>query len=179
MDYPISPKAQRRRTPVGFDLACAFAEVLGDSSFLPDGGILGFQLTHEYSPMSASVDLADLRGVDRAVYGICERLGLATWLLVTYFTEEGMVYSRNAIHLDGDCVEGPLHTHLVKYYDASDSIDHSYPDKKLFWVTELTGNQVKVSHIWRGLLTVDFEMSVSGNLCLFVTVGELGSRRTA
>ena len=65
----------------------ALMRLLDDPGFLPDGGLLGFGLTHKYA-LSTTTDLSDLesklKATDAAFKRLCTALSLPTSLKVAY-----------------------------------------------------------------------------------------------
>jgi hypothetical protein len=74
-------------------------ELLGDSSFLPEGGRAGFGLSHQY-PFVKSIEAGEasgknletltalLKGSDATLYRVCQELGLKAYLRF-FFNDEG------------------------------------------------------------------------------------------
>jgi len=65
----------------------ALSDLLADPTVLPDGGLLGFGLQHEY-PVNSKTDLNDLirclKGGDALIYRVCSQLSLKASLKVVY-----------------------------------------------------------------------------------------------
>lgn len=62
-------------------LESTFRTALADPQFLPDGGLVGFGLRHEYS---GKLIPSQLKGSDAALFSVCERLLLASALHIVY-----------------------------------------------------------------------------------------------
>ncbi|KAF7310337.1 Fe2OG dioxygenase domain-containing protein [Mycena indigotica] len=85
------------------EVACqtALAALLADTAFLPEGGMLGFNLEHEYPvPRTISDPLANtighvlsmLKGADARIQRAASRAGLKTTLKLVYTTPSDMDY---------------------------------------------------------------------------------------
>ncbi len=71
-----------------------FQQLLADTTFLPNGGLLGFSLSHSYplrydTPVGHTVSelLPYLKGRDALIYSACRELGLKVELKVHYTAE--------------------------------------------------------------------------------------------
>jgi hypothetical protein len=84
---PICPSTSSIPTPFHLKLKQALLDVVNDKSKLPNGGYLGFGLTHEYVHTGRNVLdplLAQLKGSDRALADVCNELGFRYSLRLLY-----------------------------------------------------------------------------------------------
>lgn len=168
----------------------AFTRVLSDSTFLPEGGLLGFGLRQEY-PLNAEDGLGNLieclKGGDAIIQSVCRQLSLQTSLRVIYrderyeefvmvddlvdFKHYGEVYSLNEalgerkggrrIH-----VTGPVLDQLTQPQES----EFDEEDPKVTWVTDLTDfTRAKAAYVAYGN-EANLRYTY-GNVCLIVNVG--------
>ncbi|KAI0345605.1 hypothetical protein BDW22DRAFT_894553 [Trametopsis cervina] len=72
-------------------LADTFRELLNDETFLPDGGLVGFGLRHDYPMFTDNIDGLDLcdlygslKGSDALLAQVCDRLRLESQIKIVY-----------------------------------------------------------------------------------------------
>jgi hypothetical protein len=173
------------------DLERALKELLGDTSFMPEGGNLGFGLRHQYPLLSKGDDLrvyglsGILKGSDAALFRVCKQLGLRSsfqfficgeWLCpcmpdLSYYSEQ----------YDDTGFGKEMKSHGAKLVasgarDEYDDDDDDYDDPVLLeWVTSPTeinqastqyvayGNEATVEHIY-------------GDACFIVEIDDLQGR---
>ncbi|KZV92873.1 hypothetical protein EXIGLDRAFT_836130 [Exidia glandulosa HHB12029] len=114
--YFTKDKPSDNPLPPAEPLLLAFKNVLGDESFLPTGGRLGFGLKHQYpipvelegrNEKQAFQDLSyALKGSDRAVFHTAELLGLKPKLAMAYELEDAGVYLLDSIYAGRHEVHG-------------------------------------------------------------------------
>lgn len=190
----ISNAATRLTDPMYGSLRAAFEEALADISFLPDGGIVGFGLNHQYAVRSKNEtqdtvkDLVDyLKGSDATLYKVCKDMALAANLRLIYHAEgECHVMMDRFIDVSSCFVDEELIWTILK--DAGGKIiwaddwvkeDHGIEvDTVVEWITPQTAfNRIKASY---GIAYYGNEPSqehMYGDLCLIVEVGAFGSRQ--
>jgi hypothetical protein len=82
-----SPLVRPKTSESELALKAAFARILSDSDFLPEGGLLGFGLRQKY-PLNPDVGLGNLidylKGSDAIVQSVCHQLSLKTSLRLIY-----------------------------------------------------------------------------------------------
>ncbi|KAF5357327.1 hypothetical protein D9758_005965 [Tetrapyrgos nigripes] len=84
----------------------AFSTMLSDNTFLPNGGLIGFGLTHQYPVRDRFGDidydvfqtvLDTLKGNDLMIYDTCEEFDLNVYLRVIYEDDGGLAMSERII----------------------------------------------------------------------------------
>jgi hypothetical protein len=84
-------------------LKAAFACILSDSDFLPEGGLLGFGLCQEY-PLNPEVGLGNLidylKGSDAIIQSVCHQLSLKSSLRLIYQREDDSEDNYNFAMID-------------------------------------------------------------------------------
>jgi hypothetical protein len=177
------------------DLERALKELLGDTSFMPEGGTLGFGLRHQYPIFSKGkkvklVDLSGaLKGSDAALFRVCKQLGLQSsfQFLVSKRALWLCPYMPNLSDYSEE-YDIPL-KEMLKGYGArliSDGERHGYYEEEseeediisLEWVTRPTAiNRASSQYIAYGN-----EASVEriyGDACFIVEIDDLQGRGLA
>jgi len=184
------------------------SELLADKTFLPDGGLLGFGLSHEY-PLAATgssddnelVRIAELlKGNDAAIMQACRALGLRCSLDVGYrdggdYDERIMALCGFVPNFEGEYIEGDFISELkglrgvilvnseVEEGDEEEIVLDKYDDIPnlhafVHWVTKQTSHNMIESHH----VAYGNEPSLEydyGRICLIVNVGRPESRGKA
>lgn len=173
-------------------LAAAFRALLADTSYMPDGGRIGFGLRHQY-PLSSQYDLERLKnllkGSDAVLIKVCHALRLQAKLQLLYCLEDSgdrMLCDRPI--KEGDFLEGDIEyelrgrgaTYLKKperpfYYDDED--DEDIIVTHVEWATDI--RPANVEKTTTPLLVYGNEPSLDyaySTLCLIVEVGKKGDR---
>lgn len=182
--------------PIETNFRTALKSALDDEGFLPDGGFLGFGLSHEYpietGPEIVYTDKVELiarylKGGDAVIRRVCKSLGLKTKIMLDFDVGVGSEF----LH-DTDLRNDRL---TLKPYEDEDFIDfiwrrpmregNSYrinhqdrtPDFEVLWVSDPhVFNQVKLPYLAMGnepILTIQY-----GKFCFLVEVGKSGKRKT-
>lgn len=167
----------------------AFQKLLNDTAVLPEGGLLGFGLQHEY-PVNERTRVSDLlcnlKGSDAVVRRVCEQLSLAAELKFIYKDDDGgpSMLSSRFIDLSRSCEVEDLKDELrgrggITICDQTPGHieDMEYDgDVAVYWLNELTdttcmkgmfvahGNEASLEHYY-------------ASICLIVKVGHPGENR--
>jgi hypothetical protein len=196
-DKTPQPNTISALPPIEETFKQAMEGALADTTFLPDGGYLGFGFCHEYPietgperPKTDKVQLIAryLKGRDAAVRRVCTELGLKTRIVLD-FKEKGEWSSYRFLHdrelkfkTGNKCVA--LEYSLAKYvqakYRESAIVESSYKevDYEVLWVTDRQDyNRVGVHYLTMG--NEPCMNCVYGKFCFLVKVGKVGERQTA
>lgn len=167
----------------------ALRSLLDDTSFYPDGGLLGFGLFHEYPVKTENVGAlspAYLKGRDATIYAACKDLGLRVRTTFLYeYSRTRMLCDdldpSNRNYEDGELLEKHMSSDgQVLFRDNDDEDDNGddceYPAPPLIaWITEpeklnlvekpfiVYGNQASLDHCY-------------GQGCLVAEIGKPGQR---
>lgn len=196
--YFESPTAETKHKSLhghGQKLKEAFQNLLAETTFLPDGGNLGFGLHRQYpinlKEKSLQYLLECLKGSDATLYRVCQELGLSAQFNLVYEErdESGAVLCNTLpVELEGAYVEmnlltlireehgGKMIERIDDYYDDDDS-EEGGVDMEVFWVTELS----KLTKVKNNYIAYGNEPSIGyiyGYGCLVVKVGPFGKRET-
>lgn len=177
----------------------SLSALLQDPNFLPEGGLLGFGLSHRY-PVNSNTDLNSfhgrLSGPDLLVRDLCRELRIKVALKALYRNDRGAGFclSDNIITDIGEEVDGDdsIMTYLVndrnaKYcrdcdlldddYDSDSDMDTDMDFTTVVWVKNPDEGNVVESHYvaygneaWMGHLY--------GEVCLVATVARAADRVT-
>jgi hypothetical protein len=174
------------------ELERVFKELLGDTSFMPEGGNLGFGLRHQYPILSKGRKIKPdglsgvLKGCDAALFRVCKQLGLRSSF--QFFIDAGSLwlcpympdlseYSEQNYESFGE----EMKRHGARFVggndgDEYDSDDDDYEDPMLLeWVTSPTEiNQASAQYIAYGNeATVEH---IYGDACFIVEINDLQGR---
>ena len=183
--------------PIEMTFKKALESALGDDTFLPDGGYLGFGFCHEYPvetgperPHTNKVQLVAryLKGRDAVIRRVCTSLGLLTKIMLD-FEEKGqwggeyeflhdseLRFNPDTLHLEDDST---LTECMRTYHNNSSVIKHEYeaPDFTVLWVTDRREyNQIELPYLMMG--NQPCLSCVYGKFCFLVKVGKSGERKT-
>ncbi|KAE9400179.1 hypothetical protein BT96DRAFT_919589 [Gymnopus androsaceus JB14] len=171
----------------------ALSDLLLDPTFLPEGGLIGFGLCHQY-PFRERIEdygkqkrealqliLNILKGNDRAIFNLCQGLGLKPFIRVIYSFRGGIAVGGTRGGYDGeDFISDELVSELGRRLDRLWWAGvlreyHGYTDKlpeeqTVRWITPMTtfnanGLCASLEHAY-------------GNFCLICEVGPVGDRTT-
>ncbi|KAF8915525.1 hypothetical protein CPB85DRAFT_1432835 [Mucidula mucida] len=139
-----------------------FQQLIADTTFLPNGGLLGFTLSHSYplrykTPLGHKVSelLPYLKGSDALIYSACRELGLKVQLNVHY-TNEGTYRSTTPIADDGEDEYSDADVFLDEAFGRRDQYDDepeevAVADAGVLWVVRRpTNNGVESDFIIYG-----------------------------
>ncbi|KAF9017802.1 hypothetical protein BDZ89DRAFT_1074557 [Hymenopellis radicata] len=130
-------------------------QLLADTTFLPNGGLLGFTLSHSYplrhdAPVGYTVSelLPYLKGSDALIYSACRELGLEVQLNVHYTADNGGTYLSTTPIDDDDEGEYSDDDVFIEcafgWRDQDDGQPRKVVDAGVLWVADRpTNNGVK------------------------------------
>jgi hypothetical protein len=176
--------------------------MINDDTFLPDGGLIGFGLSHQY-PVKDRFDDMDyeayfptsenkkavqkvltmLKGKDRVIYESCKDLGLDAYLRVIYQDGEGAIVMSEYI-IDDRYAKGYEEDFLMTLVEGRRPVAQLLEDPcgynpdalQIDWIIEKTTyNRLKIGYIAYGN-----EVSVGhvyGDFSLICKVGPAGLNR--
>jgi hypothetical protein len=164
------------------------SSLLETSTFLPDGGLLGFALQHLY-PVPTDIESTTtinplLKGIDASLAQCCRALGLKHELRVVYMTtyQEAIFISNSVMNFDGifedqdmtmfnQCRDGGA---TLVWEESEDDADETVP---VYWITDPNsvarhhqavpayGNSPSIEHIY-------------SHFAIIVGVGKPGDRQS-
>lgn len=148
-----------------------------DTSTLPDSGLLGFPLRHQYTSAALN-DKGLLEGSDAILAKVCDELGLKSYMRIVYldqYTDLSVLMKRQAN------IEAIVNKHLydVLIFHWGGLLLDSYPedgrrpDIIVHWVTDRRAENMKMSEKAYATLEYGNEPSVAHcywYLCLIVEV---------
>lgn len=172
-------------------LLAAFTECLGHTSFLPEGGRLGFGLKHQY-PVPSDVqgresrafldNLATaLKGVDSALYNACRALNLQPKLFLAYATDNYGTFLLDYIYEGGHRIEDwnrrmqKLDGEKVEIGEYDDYSMSEEPGKDFLWLLPRESRTRIKSHYMAYGNDASFG-TIYGDLVLIATVPPKGQR---
>ncbi|KAH8110531.1 hypothetical protein DFH11DRAFT_1514350 [Phellopilus nigrolimitatus] len=190
-DNEVEPSVQRVGGNASYDaIKAAFAQLLNDPTFFPDGGYLGFGLRHAY-PLETTADENKLsvlqkclKGNDAAVMKACKEFSLDASLNLLYEDDSGgeVLLDKYASVEDG-FVDCDMWYDLRQYHGGKviqvgcDAGDEE-ADFKVTWVTERTNyNQIKSHYVAYG--NEPQSEYIYAQFCLVANVAPYGKRATA
>jgi hypothetical protein len=168
--------------------------LLLDATFLPDGGLLGFNLEHYYPVQNASSSYVDLnhvaeclKGTDAEIMAIAKELSLHVSVrgLITFIPKDEILlamennipaFNEQSYHDDYQDVLSALISQGAKIVGVDKkAMRDEKPDMHVNWVTRLSKlNRRRKIYAFYGN---EAEAGYSYNsFCLFVEVGEPGKR---
>lgn len=158
-----------------------FRAALDDSQFLPDGGLVGFGLHHQYA---GQLDPRHLKSCDAALYRVCQVLSLAPELRVVYRDHadtyvlcddyyelpEVMMECNAGTHLRYECGARELMGDITRVTDSEGEV-------YIHWATAMKANSVE----WKRENVAAYGNEawiedVYNCACLIVDIGKPGSR---
>ncbi|KAK6984888.1 Fe2OG dioxygenase domain-containing protein [Favolaschia claudopus] len=171
--------------------------LLADEEFLPNGGLLGFGLTHRYPIPSDEKHnrieplLKLLKGSDARIRSVAEDVGLSTKVKIVYDTytvgysytsreDAKDILANDVINLDdwNEEVDGPLEEALESHgvvlsYDDEDDSGDATDETRVHWVVRFNRRNIaKSRYIGQGNeASMQF---VYGSAALFVEVPAVG-----
>lgn len=156
-------------------LAC-----LDNPEFLPEGGLIGFGLRHEYPGIAPD----ELKGSDAVLFKICENLSLEPSLRIVYDTDGNscLLCDRYCLpsdytHYEYDRMEDWILSQGKNYILADDEseIDENYA--YVHWITPMTAENIQREEepyaAYGNEVSLDY---VYSSLCLVVKIGKPGAR---
>ena len=169
-------------TEICEQLKGALSSLLNTPTFLPNGGFIGFGLTHKY-PFNAHTNLSAiedyLKGTDVAFAQVCDDLGLNFKLKAVYTEDYKNVWALvdKFLEFDGEQIEDGILEYLTQggdnteiVFDVSKSLSSTSEDAEpIFWLKPPTGeNEIKTAYIHYGNeATLDYAY---GDVCLVAQV---------
>ena len=165
-------------------------ELLADSSFLTQGGWLGFGLYHQYpydvnSKTSLESITKFLKGSDATLYRVCKDLELDVKIRVLYTYDHeyysGEVLLSNFLHLDDDYIEDDVLGYLRDKHDGkvirrARNFGEDGVIPKVVWATPKTKfNRVEKNFVAYGNDATSDVMY--GDICFIVEIGDYASRK--
>jgi hypothetical protein len=200
-DRTPQPIAISALPPIEETFKRVMEEALADTTFLPDGGYLGFGFCHEYPietgperPKTDKVQLISryLKGRDAVVRRVCAELGLNTRIVLDYVEDIPDYHYNEFLHgselkfemgvPSNDLEEENLARHVRNNYQNSAIINSEYEtvDFEVLWVTDPRSyNQVGVHYYKTELGNEPCMDCAYGRFCFLVKVGKVGGRKTA
>lgn len=181
--------------PIESSFSTSLKSLLEDTSFLPNGGYIGFGLHHEYpteTQPSRTMTLnhlkKSLKGSDAVILKVCQELRLDVQVQMFYKDENvGLLLDHEPDFDDMVCHEEAL-WYVLKRYDKAKIVERDpsgYYDKnknlsidmEVLWATKRTPfNQRKGTYgAYGNEVMTDY---VYGQFCIIVHVGPPGSRST-
>jgi hypothetical protein len=181
-------------------LKTAIQEILADSSFLPEGGRIGFGLSHQYPYIQSltgwsswkrgkqetgqlDVVRSCLKGMDSTLHKVCEELGLKATVRLVYEEWGTLVLMSRIVDLEGGQIDTDIAYVLTQDYkgeviqageDWDEEVD---PKLAVHWVTPRNDfNKVKADYVSYG--NEAQAAHIYGEMCLIVEIGGLGDRKT-
>lgn len=143
---PVSPYV---KTSVEDYLKQSIKALLDDENVLPESGLLGFGMRHQYTP-AALRDRRLLKGTDAILAKVCDELGLTSYVRIVYLdpNEEVSVLMKKAVRIESIGDE-PLYTWLCDdcgglLLDPCEERGRE-PDINIHWVTEKRAENLKMS----------------------------------
>lgn len=187
-------RAVKSFPPIESSLSSSIKTLLEDTSFLPNGGYIGFGLHHEYPTetqpartMTLNHLKKSLKGSDAIILKVCQELSLDVQVRMFYKHEDvGLLLDHEPKLHDVVCDEEELWSHLKRYEKAKVverdpggyHDDEEAPiDMEVLWATKRTPfNQIKSTYgAYGNEVSTDY---VYGKFCITVHVGPVGSRST-
>ncbi|KAG5352108.1 hypothetical protein C0989_003833 [Termitomyces sp. Mn162] len=199
-ETPKSPSLINPSGPDDRPLCNALSAALGDPSFLPEGGYLGFGLSFKYPvdtswmARKARSDIVHaFKGSDAVIYRVCTDASLLTSLCAVYHIDtysceaEVLVPITNLLvseKYDDEISYALCHQHngrIIHEFGQPAPMVQDVNEKyfiKLAWVTPLTTYSTFKSHYiaYGNEPTSAYEYA---DLCIAVKVGPFGNRSTA
>ncbi|KAJ7596075.1 hypothetical protein C8J56DRAFT_1116499 [Mycena floridula] len=191
VEKPLSPLLEKSTTET--DISSIYLPLkAADSSFLPEGGRLGWGLQYSYlhlhGPDRGSFDLQSilnaLKGADSTLYRVCQALKLPATLYLLYDCyDDSQVLASSFPDLDNTDMEEPVAVRLVDRFgglliakgEDFESSRRKFEEVKVTWVTTCTEfNRVETSYIAYGnQASSEF---LYGDLCLIVDMPDFAHR---
>lgn len=134
-------------SPVEAAFTDALRAVLDDRTFLPNGGYLGFALSHHY-PIKDSLGplIGNLKGVDAVIEKVCGKLSLKASLKVMYKADDyrhpdRLVMLNKVPEIGSYQVEDAMGYFLKEYFGAKEVVSGgeevvAKKDVEIWWVTD-------------------------------------------
>jgi len=190
-------KPYRTLPPTANTFFDALQHLLADPTFLPKGGVLGFDLSHEYpvpreyNDFTLFCDLEDrLKGPDALVLKTCRDLSLPVSIKAVYDNDYQEVeilssrvcsfsaYDSQSGHGLWDYIQKHVGGDIISVEDPGDSPSDPVVDYPVHWVTEKTlFNRLKSEYAKYGNSA---ELNyLYGKMVLIVAIGPSGKRSQA
>jgi len=195
-DPTQSSKIYRTLPPTENAFLVAFQQLLADPMFLPNGGVLGFGLSHEYPVPKEQKDLNflkdRLKGRDALVMKACQDFSLPVAIKVVYEEEASsggveILCSIVCRPNSSFCDEDETYWQFIKQQDDVDAkiisvAGDSYGpdvDFPVHWVTKYTDcNGIRSEYAAFECYTAALRY-LYGGMCLIVEIGPPGARRSS
>ncbi|KAJ7476901.1 hypothetical protein B0H11DRAFT_2234865 [Mycena galericulata] len=177
-DSALGPKS----FPTSGDLRSALSALVDESTFLSDGGIIGFGMRYKY-PIDDETNLRKmksmLKGADALLVRVCEELGLKTSLKAVYHEEyaSGKIMVDKIVNSMDDVDEESVTTVLERDFGGQVIEDDEDGNEvtKVTWITPMSS----LTHLKATYLAYGNEHSIGyiyGDLALMVHVPDENSR---